>query len=72
LLYAATEPTVKGGDYYGPSGFMEIKGHPKKVVSNHYSRDERIAESLWKTSVNLTGVEFDALEKEPQQFRVAG
>ena len=64
LLFAATDPTVKGGDYYGPKGFMEIKGHPKKVRSNAYSKNEQIAGQLWKKSVELTGVTFEGLERQ--------
>jgi len=45
-LYAATAPDVKGGDYYGPSGFKEMKGFPKKVASNPLSHDAGIAEKL--------------------------
>ena len=33
-LYAAVGPDVEGGDYFGPSGFMEMKGYPKKVETN--------------------------------------
>lgn len=64
LLYAATASDVKGGDYYGPEGFMEIKGHPKKVRSNSYSQNLQIANQLWEKSVELTGVKFEALEKK--------
>ena len=27
-LYAATAPDVQGGDYYGPSGWRELRGYP--------------------------------------------
>lgn len=64
LLYAATASDVKGGDYYGPEGFMEIKGHPKKVLSNTYSQNIKVADQLWEKSVELTGVKFDALKKQ--------
>jgi NAD(P)-dependent dehydrogenase (short-subunit alcohol dehydrogenase family) len=64
LLYAATDSDVKGGDYYGPEGFMEIKGHPKKVLSNTYSQNLQVADQLWEKSVELTGVKFEALEKK--------
>ena len=30
ILYAATAPDVKSGDYYGPSGWQEWRGYPKK------------------------------------------
>jgi len=57
-LYAATAPDVRGGDYYGPDGFMERAGHPKKVSSNGRSRDEEVAERLWQVSQDLTGVTY--------------
>ena len=30
-LRAATDPGVQGGQYYGPDGFGEQRGHPKLV-----------------------------------------
>lgn len=62
MLYAATANEVKGGDYFGPNGFMEIKGHPKKVGSSLHSQDKKIARQLWETSVKLTGVDYHTLE----------
>lgn len=61
MLYAATAKEARGGDYYGPSGFMEIKGHPKKVGSNLHSQDKKIARQLWETSIRLTGVDYHEL-----------
>ena len=57
-LYAAVAPDVKGGDYYGPDGWKEMKGYPKKVQSNKLSHDKEIAAKLWDVSENLTGVEY--------------
>ena len=57
-LYAATEPNVKGAGYYGPSGFLEMNGPPKRVKSNRRSRDENVAERLWNISEDLTSVHF--------------
>jgi NAD(P)-dependent dehydrogenase (short-subunit alcohol dehydrogenase family) len=57
-LYAAVAPGVKGGDYYGPSGWREMKGYPKKVESNKLSHNWKIAEKLWIVSEELTGVKF--------------
>lgn len=57
-LYAATAKDVKSGNFFGPSGFMEIKGYPKKVVSNTRSQDPQIAEKLWKISEKLTGITY--------------
>ncbi len=57
-LYAATGKDVRGKDFFGPSGFMEIKGYPKKTVSNTRSNDPQIAEKLWKMSEELTGITY--------------
>jgi AcrR family transcriptional regulator len=59
-LYAATAPDVKGGDYYGPGGFQEMRGYPSKVVSIPESHDENMAARLWQTSEQLTGVTYEA------------
>jgi NAD(P)-dependent dehydrogenase (short-subunit alcohol dehydrogenase family) len=57
-LSAAVGPDVNSGDYFGPSGFKEMKGYPKKVESNELSHDEAIARRLWNVSEELTGVKF--------------
>ena len=57
-LYAAVGADVKGGDYYGPSGWREMKGYPTKVKSNELSHNEKIARKLWEVSEELTGVKF--------------
>lgn len=57
-LYAAVGPDVKSGDYFGPSGFLEMKGYPKKAESNPLSKDKKIAEKLWDVSEKMTGVRF--------------
>ncbi|MGB3052569.1 MAG: SDR family NAD(P)-dependent oxidoreductase [Polyangiales bacterium] len=57
-LYAATEASVNGAEYFGPNGFMEMNGPPKKVKSNKRSRDRNVAERLWNVSEELTGVRF--------------
>ncbi len=57
-LYAATEPSVRGAEYFGPGGFMELNGAPKKVKSNKRSHDQNLAERLWNVSEELTGVRF--------------
>ena len=58
MLYAATHPEVQGGDYYGPGGFQESRGYPKKVSSNGRSKDEPIAKELWEVSTKLTGITY--------------
>jgi NAD(P)-dependent dehydrogenase (short-subunit alcohol dehydrogenase family) len=57
-LLAATDAEVKGSDYFGPSGWKEMKGYPKKVKSNELSQDPDIAKKLWTISEGLTGVRY--------------
>jgi NAD(P)-dependent dehydrogenase (short-subunit alcohol dehydrogenase family) len=60
-LYAAGAPDVEGGDFYGPSGWFEIAGHPKRVKASRAARNEETARRLWEISVERTGVEYAAL-----------
>jgi NAD(P)-dependent dehydrogenase (short-subunit alcohol dehydrogenase family) len=57
-LRAATDPQVRGGQYYGPDGFRELRGHPVVVTSSAQSRDEAIQQRLWTVSEELTGVTY--------------
>jgi hypothetical protein len=57
-LRAATEPGVRGGQYYGPDGFKELRGHPKLVESSKQSHDLDLARRLWSVSEELTGVTY--------------
>ena len=57
-LYAATAPGVAGGEYYGPGGFKELKGYPKKAVARPEARDPALAARLWAMSEQLTGVNY--------------
>jgi NAD(P)-dependent dehydrogenase (short-subunit alcohol dehydrogenase family) len=56
LLRAATDPSAKGGEYYGPSGFQEFKGDPVLVQSNPGSHDTDLQQRLWRCSELSTGV----------------
>jgi len=60
-LYAATAPGVRGGDYFGPDGLGEMRGHPKKVRSSARSHDLEAAARLWQVSRELTAVDFARL-----------
>lgn len=55
---AATDPSVKGGEYWGPDGFREMRGYPKLVSSSAQSHDEAIQQRLWQVSEQLTGVTY--------------
>jgi NAD(P)-dependent dehydrogenase (short-subunit alcohol dehydrogenase family) len=57
-LRAATDPTVGGGQYYGPDGFGQMRGYPRLVTSSAQSHDAGLARRLWTVSEELTGVRF--------------
>jgi NAD(P)-dependent dehydrogenase (short-subunit alcohol dehydrogenase family) len=57
-LYAATFPAIRSGDYVGPDGFGEQRGHPKLVGMNASARDDAVANRLWTVSEELTGVRY--------------
>lgn len=57
-LRAATDPSVLGGQYYGPDGLAEARGHPKLVMSSPDSYDVTVQQRLWAVSEDLTGVRF--------------
>lgn len=59
LLYAATAPDVKGGEYFGPDGMGESRGYPHRVVSSAESHNQEIARRLWSVSEEMTGVHYD-------------
>ena len=60
-LYAATAAGVKRGDYIGPDGPLEFRGHPVRVQPRHSARDEALAAELWKLSEAQTGVHYPLL-----------
>ncbi len=62
-LYAATAPDVRGGEYYGPAGYREMRGYPARVRSNERSYDPVAAARLWQWSVEKSGVDYALLEE---------
>jgi NAD(P)-dependent dehydrogenase (short-subunit alcohol dehydrogenase family) len=57
-LRAATDPAVRGGQYFGPDGFAELRGYPKVVASSAQSHDVELQRRLWVVSEELTGVVY--------------
>jgi NAD(P)-dependent dehydrogenase (short-subunit alcohol dehydrogenase family) len=59
IIHAATAEGVSGGDYYGPSGFLEIGGKTaRRARVNPVAKDVHIAERLWALSESMTGVRY--------------
>ena len=61
-LRAAADADARGGQFYGPHGFMGIRGLPVAVEPNAVARDEDAARRLWEASERLTGVGYAPLE----------
>jgi NAD(P)-dependent dehydrogenase (short-subunit alcohol dehydrogenase family) len=57
-LRAATDRSVRGGQYYGPDGPHEMRGNPTLVPSSPLSHDEEVQRRLWTVSEELTGVSY--------------
>ena len=57
-LYAATNPSLIGGEYLGPDGKNGNKGYPKIDTSVLKEYDPQITKRLWDVSEALTGVSY--------------
>ncbi len=57
-LHAALDDGVKGGDYFGPGGLMEMSGRTGKVRPSRTAMDPNVADRLWQVSETLTGTQF--------------
>ena len=56
-LFAAAAPVSPGG-YYGPQGWLEIKGPPGVAKIEPQALDLAAARRLWDVSAQLTGVTY--------------
>jgi NAD(P)-dependent dehydrogenase (short-subunit alcohol dehydrogenase family) len=61
VLRAATDPGVRGGDYYGPRGLAGSRGAPRRIRYTRAAYDESLARRLWQASEELTGVSFPVI-----------
>ena len=59
-LFAATSPNAARAGYYGPAGFMELKGPVGEATVAPRARDQAVAAKLWAISERLTGVHWAA------------
>jgi NAD(P)-dependent dehydrogenase (short-subunit alcohol dehydrogenase family) len=58
VIMAATADHVAGGDYWGPGGFMELGGLPKRARLNPVTQDVALSQELWKLSEAMTGAKY--------------
>lgn len=57
-LRAAVDPDARGGDYFGPAGWLEYTGAPVRVESSPSSHDREVSRRLWEVSEQLTRVYY--------------
>jgi len=58
ILHAARDGGVRGGEYFGPTGYLEIRGSPGTARVNPIVRDVEIGRRLWSLSESMTGVRY--------------
>lgn len=54
-LFAATA-AVKAGTFYGPDGFLGLRGNPARAGSAPTARNRKVAAELWELSEKLCGL----------------
>ncbi|MEM9216201.1 MAG: oxidoreductase [Cyanobacteria bacterium P01_F01_bin.150] len=57
-LYAALGDDVKGGEYFGPQGFLEMSGKPDRATRSPSAQNREVAQQLWTASEELTGADY--------------
>lgn len=58
-LFAATDASVKGGEFFGPDGEKEYSGYP--ALSKHSTltmNDDELAKKLWEYAEDISDVKF--------------
>lgn len=58
ILFAATAPDARGGGFYGPTGWRELRGPTGAARMPDLALDGSAAARLWDTSERLAGVRF--------------
>ncbi|MBK1716637.1 SDR family oxidoreductase [Thiocystis violacea] len=58
ILFAATSPDARGGGFYGPTGWRELRGPTGTAKMPARALDGPAATRLWETSERLVGVRF--------------
>jgi NAD(P)-dependent dehydrogenase (short-subunit alcohol dehydrogenase family) len=58
IARAAADPSVRGGEYYGPGGRHEWTGYPVRVESIPRAHDADAQRRLWEVSEQLTGATY--------------
>jgi hypothetical protein len=57
-LYAVTAPGIRGSQFFGPTGFQEMRGPVGPVRASGEASDPAVGARLWAISADLTGVRY--------------
>ncbi|GAA2561726.1 SDR family NAD(P)-dependent oxidoreductase [Winogradskya consettensis] len=57
-LRAATDPGVRGGQFFGPAGLFETRGRVTEAKLSREAADPAVGRRLWASSEELTGVSY--------------
>ncbi|GGO14207.1 oxidoreductase [Micromonospora parathelypteridis] len=57
-LRAATEPGVRGGQFFGPSGLWETRGRVTEARLSQEAADPAVGTRLWEAAADLTGINY--------------
>ncbi|MGW3783619.1 oxidoreductase [Micromonospora chokoriensis] len=57
-LRAATEPGVRGGQFFGPSGFWETRGRVTEARLSQEAAAPAVGTRLWAAAADLSGVNY--------------
>ena len=57
-VMAALDTKVRGGEYFGPQGIMEMSGRPGRGKIMPWAKDLDANRQLWEVSEQLTGAEW--------------
>jgi len=58
VLAACLRPDAKGGQYWGPDGYLERKGRPALAKIDPVALDEKRNKKLWDWAKEITEVDF--------------
>lgn len=57
-LRAATDPEVRGGQFFGPAGLAETRGRVAEARFSREAVDPHVGRRLWDAAERLTGVHY--------------
>jgi hypothetical protein len=57
-LRAATDPDVRGGQFFGPAGLGETRGRVTEARLSRDAADPAVGRRFWAVAEELTGVSY--------------